>query len=98
QQATALRLRRSTVDERIRKLKQLRAAIEAHREEVIKAGAMDFGKPDIEVEMTELLTVFMEISHTCKHLRKWLKPKKIPSTALMLGTRASVRYEPRGRC
>lgn len=98
QRDTALKLRRSTVEERIRKLKRLRASIEAHRSKVIAAGAMDFGKPDIEVEMTELLTVIMEISHTCKHLKKWLKPKKIPNTALMLGTSASVRYEPRGRC
>lgn len=98
QRDTALKLRRSTVEERIRKLKRLRASIEAHRDKVIAAGAMDFGKPDIEVEITELLTVIMEISHTCKHLKKWLKPKKIPNTALMLGTSASVRYEPRGRC
>lgn len=98
QHETALALRRSTVQERIRKLKRLRTAIEARRDEVIAAGAADFGKPAIEVEMTELLTVIMEISHTCKHLKQWLKPKKIPATALMLGTRASVRYEPRGRC
>lgn len=98
QRNTALKLRTSTVEERIRKLKRLRAAIEVRRDKIIAAGAMDFGKPDIEVEMTEILAVIMEISHTCKHLKKWLKPKKIPSTALMLGTSASVRYEPRGRC
>lgn len=98
QRDTALKLRRSTVEDRIRKLKRLRASIEAYHNEIIKAGAMDFGKPDIEVEMTEILAVIMEISHTCKHLKKWLKPKKIPSTALMFGTSASVRYEPRGRC
>ncbi|MGE8407078.1 MAG: aldehyde dehydrogenase family protein [Pseudomonas sp.] len=98
QRDTALKLRVSTVKERIRKLKRLRAAIETRRDAIIAAGAADFGKPDIEVEMSEILTVIMEISHTCKHLQKWLKPRKIPSTALMLGTRASVRYEPRGRC
>ncbi|WP_412460558.1 aldehyde dehydrogenase family protein [Pseudomonas sp. SC11] len=98
QRETALHLRTSTVEARIGKLKRLRAAIEARRDAIIRAGALDFGKPDIEVEMTELLTVIMEISHTCKHLRTWLKPKRIASTALMLGTRASVRYEPRGRC
>lgn len=98
QHRTALKLRSSTINERIRKLKRLRKAIESRHEKIIAAGAMDFGKPDIEVEMTEILTVIMEISHTCKNLKKWLKPKKVPSTALMFGTSATVRYEPRGRC
>ncbi len=98
QRNTALKLRESTVEQRIRKLRRLRKAIEIRHDQIIAAGAADFGKPDIEVEMTEILTVIMEISHTCKHLKKWLKPKRVPSTALMLGTSASVRYEPRGRC
>lgn len=98
QKATALRLRTSTASERIGKLKRLRAAIMARAEEIREAGAKDFRRSAIEVDLTELMPVVLDIGDTCKHLRRWLKPKAVRATSMMLGTRAEVRYEPRGRC
>jgi len=92
------KLRESTAGERIAKLQRLRRVVIAYRDQLIEAGRLDFNKPAVEVEMTEIMPVVGEIGHTCKHLRRWLKPKRIPTTSMMLGTRASVRYEPRGRC
>jgi aldehyde dehydrogenase (NAD+) len=94
----ALELRSSTAAMRIAKLKKLRKSLEKYKQELLHAGAKDFNKPLIEMEITEVLSVTLEIEHTCKHLKKWLKPKKIAPTALMLGTSSEVRYEPRGRC
>jgi len=98
QRDTALRLRSSSVDERLAKLQRLRAAVMAHRVAIIEAGAKDFRRPAIEVEFTELMPVIMEISHTSNHLRKWLKPRRVPFTSMSLGTGSWLRYEPRGRC
>ena len=95
---TALRLRTSTVRERIEKLQKLRKSLIGHRDAIIAAAAEDFRRPAVEVEFTELMPVILDISHTCKHLKRWLKPHKVRPTAMMLGTEAWTRYEPRGRC
>lgn len=98
QRDTSLRLRTSTAEERIAKLKRLRASVLAHRDAIIEAAAKDFRRPELEVEFTELMPVILDISHTCKRLKRWLKPRKVRTTSMMLGTDAWTRYEPRGRC
>ena len=98
QRDSALRLRTSTVAERIAKLKRFRAAVMAHSEAIIDAGAKDFSRSAIEVEFTELMPVIGEISDTCKKLKCWLTPKRVWPTMMTLGTQSSTRYEPRGRC
>jgi len=95
---TVLRLRRSTVPERIAKLKRLRAVILSRRGEIIDAARLDFRRPAAETEFTELMPVITDISDHCRQLKKWLKPRRVRPTSLMLGTQAWIRYEPRGRC
>jgi len=92
------RLRAATVAQRIEKLKRLRAVILANRAAIIEAGVKDFQRPSEEVDMFETLPVLLDINHTCKRLKRWLKPKKVMPTSMTLGTSAWVRYEPRGRC
>ncbi len=48
--------------------------------------------------MIELMPILMDISDACSNLKKWLKPRKVRPTGMMLGTSAWTRYEPRGRC
>jgi aldehyde dehydrogenase (NAD+) len=94
----ALTLRSSTPAERIAKLRGLRDSVLANRAALIDAGMADFKRPAIEVEMLELMPVILDISQACKRLEQWLKPKKVSSTRMTVGTSAWVRYEPRGRC
>jgi len=98
QQATALRLRSSTPDERIGRLQRLRRALLGHWDAIVQAAAADFRRPAAEAELTELLPVLQEIADTCRHLKRWLKPRKVRATSMMIGTQAWTRYEPRGRC
>ena len=98
QEDTALRLRGSTPDQRIARLKRFRAVLLDHWDAVVEAAAEDFRRPAAEAEMTELMPVLQEIADTCRHLKKWLKPRKVSATAMMIGTQAWTRYEPRGRC
>ena len=60
QHETALRLRRSTAAQRIDKIERLKWAVLARQTDIQRAGAMDFGKPAAEVDLTEILPVVAE--------------------------------------
>jgi len=98
QRATALKLRTSTPAQRIARLQKLRAALLEHWDAILQAADKDFQRSALEAELTELLPVLQDIGHTSRHLKRWLKPKKVSATALTFGTQAWTRYEPRGRC
>lgn len=98
QRITAQALKASSVSDRIKKLKRLRQEILARREAIIDAAQKDFNRPAVETDFTEMMPVLTEISDYCRHLKKWMKPRKVRPTLTMLGTQAWTRYEPRGRC
>ena len=98
QRATALRLRGSPLEERLGKLERLRASLVAHREDILQAASGDLGRPDAETDLAELVPLLADIAEHRRRLKGWLRPRRVRSTALMLGTRAEVRREPRGRC
>lgn len=94
----ALALRQSTLAERRHKLERLRDALMARRTQFLAAFAQDLRKPEVEVDLTELVPVLDEIRHALGHLRRWMRPHKVAPTLLMQGTRGQVVYQPRGRC
>lgn len=97
QQATAIRWRESTAEQRIVRLKSLREAVLAHRDDFYQAFAKDYRKPSAEVDVTELMPVLDEIRHATGRLKQWMKPEKVKPTSLMLTTSAWIEYQPRGR-
>ena len=98
QAATALRLRSSTAQERIAKIRKLRDAVIAHTEDWYAAAYADFRKPAGEVDLAEILPICVEANDAIRHLKKWMKPSRVWPTLLTLGTRSHVQYLPRGRC
>ncbi len=98
QAATALRLRSSTADERIAKIRKLRDVVIARSDEWYAAAYADFKKPPGEVDLAEILPICVEANDAIANLRKWMKPKRVWPTMLTLGTRSYVQYVPRGRC
>jgi aldehyde dehydrogenase (NAD+) len=98
QKNVAIRLRTSTADERIAKLKKLEAALMARKDAIYAALSADLHKPGAESDLTEIMPVISEIHHTVKHLKGWMRTKGVRPTMAMLGTKASVRYEPKGVC
>ena len=98
QAATALRLRSSTADERIAKIRRLRNAVIAHTEDWYQAAYLDFKKPQGEVDLAEILPVCMEANDAIRNLKKWMKPTHVWPTLLTLGMRSHVQHTPRGRC
>lgn len=97
QQATALQWRVSTARERIARIKCLREAVMARREEFYAAFAQDYRKAPAEVEASEFLPVMEEIRHAIGQLKRWMKPARLWPTTTMLGTSAWIEYQPRGR-
>ncbi|HEX8822339.1 MAG TPA: aldehyde dehydrogenase family protein [Archangium sp.] len=87
---------RTSAKERIARLKKLRHAIVERREALYQAIHADFRKPASEVETSELLMVLSELTHTIRHLEKWMKPRKVGTPMLLTGTSSEVRYEPKG--
>ena len=57
QAATALRLRQSSWQERVAKIRRLRDAVIARTEDWYRAAQADFGKPPGEVDLAEILPV-----------------------------------------
>lgn len=98
QRETALRLRTSTAAERIAKLKRLKEVVLAHSEALYEAAWQDFKKPPIEVDLTEITPVIAEINDAVRHLKAWMRPQRVWPTRMMMGTKAWVRREPKGRC
>jgi len=97
QQATALRWRQSGAAERLTRLKRLRDAMMAHRADFYAAFADDYRKTPAEVEASEFLPVMEEVRQALGSLKRWMKPRGHWPTTTMLGTRAAVQYQPRGR-
>ncbi|MDR3367560.1 aldehyde dehydrogenase family protein [Rhodoferax sp.] len=94
----ALAQRTSSASERIGKLKRLQTALLKRQSELHHAFASDFGKPAAEVDLTELLPVVDEIQAATKHLRSWMRPRRVMPGLTTLGTRARVTYQGKGRC
>lgn len=96
QRAHRWRMAQTTAEERIARLKKIRDAIFARREELQEAIHNDFRKHPQESDITEIYPVIAEINHTIAHLAEWMKPQKVKTPLVLFGTRSEVRYEPRG--
>ena len=61
---------------RVKALKDLKASIHKYEKDIFKALKSDLNRSDYETFMTELGLVYAEITHTLKHLRLWMRPKR----------------------
>jgi aldehyde dehydrogenase (NAD+) len=94
----ALALRTSSARDRIGRLRRLRTALMARRAALHAAFARDFAKPAAEVDLSELLPVLDEIHTACRHLHRWMRPRRVAPTLTTLGTSARIACQGKGRC
>src|ERR1700741_528026 len=73
QRGTMLRLRTSTAEERIAKIKRLKAAGLPPADSLYEAADKDFKKPPAEVDANEIMPVVADANEVCRHLKKWMK-------------------------
>jgi aldehyde dehydrogenase (NAD+) len=98
QKRNAQNIKNTTAKERIAKLKALKKLILEHREEIHQAVYNDFKKSSAEADLGEILGVLGSITHIVGHLKKWMKPKRVPTPMNMILTKSYVVHEPKGVC
>lgn len=98
QRAASHAIRIEPVGKRVARLKALRRWILEHRQELATAVFEDFKKPPMEVETSEVFPVLGELNHAIDHLPNWVRPRKVDAPLTYLGTRAEIRFEPKGVC
>lgn len=83
-------------DFRIASLKSLEAAIRKREDDILAALATDFSKPVFESYISELDLVYQEISHVCRHLKRWMSPRRVRTPLLHFRARSHIHREPVG--
>jgi aldehyde dehydrogenase (NAD+) len=97
QQAHQWDVKASTAPERKAKLARLKAAVEAHADDIVAAVREDTRKPVQEIRITEVLNVTGNIQRNIDNLDEWMKPTEV-ATSMNPADRAQIVYEARGVC
>ena len=97
QQAHQWEAKASTAEQRKEKLKKLKAAVEAHAEQIMAAVKQDTRKPEAEIKVTEVLGVLGNIQKNIDSLDDWMKPVDVVPSANK-SDKARIVYEARGVC
>lgn len=87
----------STAEQRREKLRRLKAAVEAHAEQIIAAVRQDTRKPEQEIRVTEILNVLGNIDRNIANPEEWMKPVEVQAS-LNKNDRARILPEARGVC
>ena len=96
QKAYALKLRKSTCAQRLEVLARFEKVFKASYDKIYASAAADFGKPEAEVDIAEIMIVLSELSHIRKKLKGWMKPVSVRTSMTMLGTSSKIITEPKG--
>jgi len=96
QQASQWEAKASTAEQRKEKLRKLKAAVEAHADQIMAAVKQDTRKPEGEIKITEVLGVLGNIQKNIDNLDEWMKPVEVvPGNK---DDKARIVYEARGVC
>ena len=83
--------------ERKGKLARLKAAVEAHADDIVAAVRKDTRKPEGEIRVTEVMNVTSNIQRNIDNLDEWMKPTEI-TPSMNPNDKAQIVYEARGVC
>ncbi len=81
---------------RLTQLTKLKQAIVDRESEIIQALRTDLNKSEKEAYAFEISIVYQEIAHVIKHLKRWMKPKKVKTPMTHSGSRSYMIPEPLG--
>ncbi len=97
QQAHQWEVKASDAATRKAKLAKLKAAVEAHADDIIAAVLQDTRKPEGEIRTTEVMGVMGNIQRNIDNLEVWMRPTEV-APSMNPADRAQIRYEARGVC
>jgi len=81
---------------RLDSLKKLKIAIQKYEEKISEALKKDLGKHEFEAYGTEISIVYTEINHAVKHLKKWMKAKRVSTPIASFGGVSKIHKQPMG--
>ncbi|MCQ9163857.1 aldehyde dehydrogenase family protein [Arthrobacter sp. STN4] len=81
---------------RLDRLKAMNQMLLDHRDDFSSALAADLGKHPAEAWLTEIGFLTAEISHTAKHLKRWLAPQRVEVPPALQPAKAHTVLEPLG--
>jgi aldehyde dehydrogenase (NAD+) len=85
-----------TAQQREAQLERLETAILKRRGAIERALLADFRKPVEETAFSELLVTLVELRHAKQKLATWMRPQPVDGALSMFGSKAEIRYEPKG--
>lgn len=77
-------------------LRKLKSAVQRYEPELLRALKADLNKSEFDAYTTEIGIVLSEISHTLRHLKSWMKPRKVRTPLTHIGSKSVVYSEPYG--
>ena len=83
-------------DFRLKSLKKLKNSIKKHENDIKNALFQDLGKSSTESYMSEIGMVLTELSYAIKHLKGWMKPRKVRTPLAQFHSKSFVVSEPLG--
>jgi aldehyde dehydrogenase (NAD+) len=86
----------TTAGDRIARLRKLERLMLARRDDIRAAMWADYQKPAAEVDLSEIFPVVSEARHAIRHLRRWMKPKRVRGRLALFGASSRIVYEPKG--
>lgn len=84
------------LDFRIENLRKLKDAIRKHETQITEALWKDLRKSHQEAYLTEISMVLKEIDNHIKNLKKWARPKGVPTPVHLQPSKSRIIHEPLG--
>ncbi|MBL9049298.1 MAG: aldehyde dehydrogenase family protein [Tabrizicola sp.] len=84
--------------ERRAALDRLAKVVRRNEAAIIAALKADLGRHEAEVILMDYLNTLHDIRHTRRHLRRWMRPRRVWPTLATFGSSARVEAQPRGTC
>ena len=79
------------------RLRRMRALLDEHGDALARAAQADFGVRSLQLtEIADLFVLRTMLAHTIKHLKKWMKPKKVRTPFYLLPSHAYLQRQPLG--
>jgi len=85
-----------TYDFRINELLKFKRGIEKFESQFSIALKDDLGKSEFESYVTEIGFILHDLTNTIKHLKKWMKPKRIKTPLLVQPASSQILFTPLG--
>ncbi|HSJ30021.1 MAG TPA: coniferyl aldehyde dehydrogenase [Longimicrobiales bacterium] len=84
-------------EQRMEALAALRDAVRARQDELLRAVSADFGgRAPEETQLLELFPLYDQIRHARRHLKGWMRRRRVRTSWVLWPSRAFYQYQPLG--